>query len=166
VRQAMLHNAILPTLLKLALPTMSVLIAQTAVNVAETYYVGLLGTDALAGVALVFPVFMLMMTMAGGGLGSGVSSAMARAVGAGNLHDADAIVLHAIILAALIEACSQRERSGAVWHYTACSAARLAHTKPRWNTPTISSSDQFRFGSSIRLPRRSGGPAMSEFLQP
>jgi putative MATE family efflux protein len=112
VRQAMLHNAILPTLLKLALPTMSVLIAQTAVNVAETYYVGLLGTDALAGVALVFPVFMLMMTMAGGGLGSGVSSAMARAVGAGNQHDADAIVLHAIILAALIGGLFT---AGALW---------------------------------------------------
>ena len=112
VRQAILHNAILPTLLKLALPTMSVLIAQTAVNVAEAYYVGLLGTDALAGVALVFPVFMLMMTMAGGGLGSGVSSAMARAVGAGNQRDADAIVLHAIILAALLGSLFT---AGALW---------------------------------------------------
>jgi Na+-driven multidrug efflux pump len=91
---------------------MSVLIAQTAVNVAEAYYVGLLGTDALAGVALVFPVFMLMMTMAGGGLGSGVSSAMARAVGAGNQRDADAIVLHAIILAALLGSLFT---AGALW---------------------------------------------------
>src|ERR1700761_6119013 len=59
-RAAILSGAILPTLLKLALPTVVVLIAQTAVNIAEGYYVGFLGTDALAGVAMVFPVFMLM----------------------------------------------------------------------------------------------------------
>jgi len=52
------------------------------VNIAEAYYVGYLGTDALAGVALVFPVFMLMTMMSNGGLGSGVASAVARATGA------------------------------------------------------------------------------------
>ena len=59
-RTIIMSAPILPTLLRQALPTMTVLIAQTAVNVAEAFYVGLLGTDALAGVALVFPVFMLM----------------------------------------------------------------------------------------------------------
>src|SRR5215470_13915496 len=62
-RAEMLTGAILPTLLRLALPTIVVLVAQTAVNVAEAYYVGFLGTDALAGVALVFPIFMLMTMM-------------------------------------------------------------------------------------------------------
>ncbi len=103
-RIAILTGPILPTLLKQALPTMTVLLAQTAVNVAEAYYVGFLGTDALAGVALVFPVFMLMMMMSGGGLGSGVASAVARAVGAGHRHDADALVLHALILSVIVGA--------------------------------------------------------------
>jgi putative MATE family efflux protein len=103
-RAAMLEGPILATLLRLALPTISVLIAQTAVNVAEGYYVGLLGTDALAGVALVFPVYMLMMMMSGGGLGSGVASAVARAIGGGRQHDADALVLHAIVLAVIVGA--------------------------------------------------------------
>jgi len=71
----MLSGPILATLLKLALPTMVVLLAQTAVNIAEAYYVGFLGTDALAGVAMVFPVFMLMTMMSNGGIGSGVASA-------------------------------------------------------------------------------------------
>jgi hypothetical protein len=62
-RAAILTGPILSTLLKLALPTMTVLLAQTAVNIAEAYYVGYLGTAALAGVALVFPVFMLMNMM-------------------------------------------------------------------------------------------------------
>jgi len=74
-RATLLTGPVLPTLLKLALPTVTVLVAQTAVSIAETYYVGFLGTDALAGVALVFPVFMLMTMMSNGGLGSGVSSA-------------------------------------------------------------------------------------------
>lgn len=103
-RAAMLDAPILATLLRLALPTISVLIAQTAVNVAEGYYVGLLGTDALAGVALVFPVYMLMMMMSGGGLGSGVASSVARAIGSGRQHDADALVLHAIVLAVIVGA--------------------------------------------------------------
>jgi Na+-driven multidrug efflux pump len=45
------------------LPTIVVLVVQTLVGVAETYFVSFLGTDALAGVALVFPVLMLMQMM-------------------------------------------------------------------------------------------------------
>src|ERR1700733_11629187 len=103
-RAALLTAPILPTLLKLALPTMTVLVAQTAVNIAEAYYVGFLGTDALAGAALVFPVFMLMTMMSNGGLGSGVASSVARAVGAGRQQDANALLFHAIVLAILVGA--------------------------------------------------------------
>ena len=98
-RAAILAGPVLPTLLKLALPTMIVLIAQTAVNIAEAYYVGFLGTDALAGVAMVFPVFMLMTMMSNGGIGSGVAASVARAVGGGRKQDADALLFHAIIIA-------------------------------------------------------------------
>src|SRR6478736_5608945 len=103
-RSAMLEGPIVSTLVKLALPTIGVMVAQTAVGIAETYYVGFLGTDALAGVALVFPIFMLMATMSNGGLGSGVASAVARAVGAGRQQDADALLFHAVILAVIFGA--------------------------------------------------------------
>ncbi|MBN8945099.1 MAG: MATE family efflux transporter [Rhizobiales bacterium] len=95
----MLHGPILPVLLRLAVPTVTVLLVQTLVSVAETYYVGFLGTDALAGVALVFPVLLLMTMMSNGGIGGGVSSAVARAIGAGRRDDADALVFHAVVLA-------------------------------------------------------------------
>ena len=101
-RKALLTAPILPTLLKLALPTVTVLVAQTAVNIAEAYYVGFLGTDALAGAALVFPVFMLMTMMSNGGFGSGVASSIARATGAGRRDDADAALFHAIVLAVVL----------------------------------------------------------------
>src|ERR1700759_1711684 len=103
-RTAMLEGPIVSTLVKLALPTIGVMVAQTAVGIAETYYVGFLGTDALAGVALVFPIFMLMTTMSNGGLGSGVASAGARPIGAGRQHDADALLFHAVILAVIFGA--------------------------------------------------------------
>jgi len=100
-REAMLHGPIVGTMLKLALPTIGVMVAQTAVGIAETWYVSFLGTDVLAGVALVFPIFMLMTTLSNGGLGSGVASSIARAIGAGRQKDADALVFHSVVLAAI-----------------------------------------------------------------
>ena len=96
-----LSGPIVPTMLRLALPTIVVLVVQTLVGVAETYFVSFLGTDALAGVALAFPVVMLMQMMSNGGIGGGVSSAVARALGANRRADADALVWHAIILACI-----------------------------------------------------------------
>jgi putative MATE family efflux protein len=98
-RSAMLEGPILPTMIALALPTVAVLVVQTFVGVAETYFVSFLGTDALAGVALVFPVLMLMQMMSNGGIGGGVAAAVARALGAGRRADADALAFHALVLA-------------------------------------------------------------------
>jgi MatE len=78
-----LAGPVVPTLLRLALPTIVVLVVQTMVGVIETYFIGFLGTAALAGTALVFPVLMLMQMMSNGGMGGGVASAVARAIGAG-----------------------------------------------------------------------------------
>ncbi|MFX7776428.1 MATE family efflux transporter, partial [Acinetobacter baumannii] len=47
---------------------------------------------------------MLMTMMSNGGIGSGVSSAVARAIGAGRKEDADAIVFHAIVLSVILGA--------------------------------------------------------------
>jgi putative MATE family efflux protein len=102
IRRAMLDGAIMPTMLRLAWPTVAVLVVQTFVGIAETYYVGYLGTEALAGVTLVFPVLMLMAMMSNGGIGGGVSSAVARALGAGRREDADALVLHSAVLSVVL----------------------------------------------------------------
>src|SRR5260370_26535439 len=57
------------------------LVSQVALNVLEAYFVGWLGADALAGVSVTFPLVMLMQTMSAGGMGGGVASAVARALG-------------------------------------------------------------------------------------
>lgn len=86
------------SLWRLAAPTTAVMIVQTFVAIAETYFFGRLGTDALAGFALVFPFMMMMTMMAAGGMGGGVAAAMARALGGKRLEDARALVLHALVL--------------------------------------------------------------------
>lgn len=94
-----LNGPILPTMLRLAWPTIVVLVMQTLVGIAEVYFVGFLGTTALAGVTLVFPALMLMTMVSNGGIGGGVSSAIGRAIGAGRNDEAEALVLHAFVLA-------------------------------------------------------------------
>jgi putative MATE family efflux protein len=98
--RVLLEAPIVPTLLRLATPNVLVMFAQASVGLIETYFVARLGTDALAGVALVFPVLMLMQMMSAGAMGGGISSAIARALGAGRRADADALVLHALAIAA------------------------------------------------------------------
>jgi putative MATE family efflux protein len=95
----LLEAPIAPTLLRLAAPNVVVLAMQTTINVLEAYFVGWLGTDALAGVSLVLPLIMLMQTMSAGGMGGGVASAIARALGAGRRDDANALVVHALFIA-------------------------------------------------------------------
>ena len=104
MNEILLHGAIAPRLIRLAWPILVVLALQTLVGVAETYFVGFLGTAAITGVALVFPLLMLMTMMSNGGIGGGVSSAIARAIGAGRKHDADALVWHAIVIAVVFGA--------------------------------------------------------------
>src|SRR4051812_13978757 len=98
---SLVHGPIVPTMLRLGLPTLLVLVVQTLLGVAETWFVSFLGTDALAGAALVFPVLMLMQMMSNGGIGGGVASAIARALGAGKRGEAEALALHALVLAVL-----------------------------------------------------------------
>ena len=95
---ALLHAPLLPLLLSLAAPNIAVMLAQSSTGLIETYFVGKLGTDALAGMAAVFPGYMLMTMMSSGAMGGGISAAIARALGAGRRADADALVLHAVLI--------------------------------------------------------------------
>jgi putative MATE family efflux protein len=95
---SLLAAPILPTLLKLALPNAIAMLGTALVAVAETSYIGRLGVEPLAGIALVFPFVMLTQMMSAGAMGGGVSSAVARALGAGNRERAANLALHAAII--------------------------------------------------------------------
>jgi len=89
---------ILPTLLRLSLPNLIALCSATVVSIAETAYVGRLGTAALGGIALVFPIFMLMQMLSAGAMGGTISGAISRALGAGDTARAQALALTALAI--------------------------------------------------------------------
>src|SRR5213594_3642446 len=102
------------------MPNVLIMVAQAAVGLIETYFIGQLGTDALAGVALVFPLVMLMQMMSAGAMGGGISSAVARALGAGRRADADALALHALAIAGIFGLVSMLAAlGGGPWLYGA-----------------------------------------------
>lgn len=94
----LLKGPIVPTLLRLAWPNVLVMVAQASTGLIETFWVSRLGTNALAGMALVFPGVMMMTMLSAGAVGGGISSAVARALGSGRRADADALVLHALLI--------------------------------------------------------------------
>ena len=116
----LIEASITPTLLRLAAPNVLVMVAQASVGLIETYFVGKLGTDALAGVALVFPALMLMQMMSAGAMGGGISSAIARALGASRRSDADALAVHALAIALIFGlAFTAAVLAGGRWLYAA-----------------------------------------------
>src|SRR6201999_1337700 len=97
-RNSLLDGPILRTLLRLAWPNVVALSAGVCVVIAETSYIGRLGVESLAAMALVFPFVILTMTMSGGAMGGGVASAIARALGAGDIARASTLASHAILI--------------------------------------------------------------------
>ena len=98
VRNALVDGPILRTLLSLAWPNIMAFSAGTCVVIAETSYIGRLGVESLAAIALVFPCVMLTMMMSGGAMGGGVASAVARALGAGDKDRAATLASHALLI--------------------------------------------------------------------
>src|SRR3982075_2893195 len=98
IRNALVDGPILRTLLWLSRANVIGLGAGTCVVIAETSYIGRLGVEALAAMALVFPFVILTMTMSGGAMGGGVASAVARALGAGDVDRASALAAHALLI--------------------------------------------------------------------
>ena len=92
----LLTGPVLPLLLRFSLPNMVAMLATALAAIAETSYVGYFGAPALAGMALVFPFVMLQTMMSAGAMGGGVSSAISRALGAGDAARANVLAVHAL----------------------------------------------------------------------
>src|SRR5262245_26236737 len=92
-------SLIFRSIARLSAPGLVLAVFQTAVSIADTHFVGRLGTEPLAGLALVFPLVMLLQMTSAGSMGGGVSSAIARARGAGNEAAARRLVVHGMLIA-------------------------------------------------------------------
>ena len=98
----LLYGPVLPTLLRLAAPNLVLTLVQSAVALVEMYWLARLGTDVLAGTALVYPALSLMQMLSGGAFGGAMSSAVARALGAGRRDLALELAYHALAVAIAI----------------------------------------------------------------
>jgi putative MATE family efflux protein len=92
-------GSIVAALLRLSAPGIVLVAFQSAISIGDTWFVGRLGTAPLAGLALVFPLLMLLQMTSAGAMGGGVSSAIARALGAGDGARARRLVVHALLIA-------------------------------------------------------------------
>ena len=100
----LLRAPIIPLILKLSWPNMMIMLAQAGAALVDTWWLAKLGNDALAGMVLVFPFVLLAGTVAGGSIGAGISAAVARALGARLKEQADAVLMHGLIINVVIGA--------------------------------------------------------------
>jgi Na+-driven multidrug efflux pump len=110
--QRSLDDPIVPALLRFAAPNLIQIVVQSAVAVVEVFFVSRLGTDAVAGISVVFPILTLLIGITSVGVGGAVASAIARSLGAGKKTEAEALALHAVVIAVVCGAISAAILSG------------------------------------------------------
>ncbi len=98
----MLQAPVASTLIRMSWPNMLMMLAQSSTGLIEMWFLAKLGTNVLAGVAVVIPVLMLMQNMSQGAMGGGISAAIARALGAQHGTLADSLARHAVALNAAL----------------------------------------------------------------
>jgi Na+-driven multidrug efflux pump len=103
-KKLLLEGPIVATLLRLAAPNVMNLLAFVGVIIFDGYFLGQIGTSALAGASLAFPFVMMVLHSTNSGMGAGVSSAVARAIGAGQHESAQKLVFHAFVIALMLAA--------------------------------------------------------------
>jgi len=88
---------------KLSGPLIIAMMLYSTYNIVNAIWVAGLGSDALAAVGFISPLFLVLIGL-GNGLGAGTTSAIARKIGAGDLPGANNAAVHAIILTVIISA--------------------------------------------------------------
>lgn len=92
---------VLQNLTRLVLPMIFGIVAILSVSLVDTYFVGRLGTNALAALSFTFPI-TLMITSISIGLSAGAASLVSRAIGGNNLRDAMRLSTDSLVLAVFI----------------------------------------------------------------
>src|SRR5690606_16703368 len=97
----LLNDPIGPTLTRMTIPTAIGIVAILFFNLADTYFIGLIGPAELAAVSFTFPVCTLLMNISMG-LGIGTAIHISSRIGRGDLAEARRTAAHAIMLAVTI----------------------------------------------------------------
>lgn len=89
------------TLFQLTIPMLLATISMVIFNLADTFFIGRLGTLPLAALAFTFPVVFVITSLALG-LGIGVSALVSRAIGEGDHHKVQCLTTASLILALIL----------------------------------------------------------------
>lgn len=103
LRQSLTEGPVGSQLIRLTLPMIWGIFAVMAIELADAYFVGQLGTLELAAMSFTFPVTMVLSNLAIG-LGVGASSVIARAIGEGNPQRVQRLTTNSLFLSLLIVA--------------------------------------------------------------
>ncbi len=90
-------------IVKLSGPMIIAMFLMSTYNIVNAIWVAGLGSDALAAVGFVTPLFMILIGI-GSGMGAGVASVISRRIGAGNKPAADNAAVHALLLIVILSA--------------------------------------------------------------
>jgi putative MATE family efflux protein len=101
-----LEGSVPIALLSFAAPSLVQILVQNAVAAIEILFLSRLGTDSLAGISAVSPIASLFIAITTVGMGGAVSSAIAQSLGAKNPTEANALAMHAVLLALIFGAIS------------------------------------------------------------
>ena len=90
-------------IIKLAIPMMVSMLLIMLYNLADSIWVAGLGSDALAAIGFITPLFMVLVGL-GNGIGAGANSLIARNIGSKNYKQANNAALHGIVLSIIVSA--------------------------------------------------------------
>jgi len=90
-------------IVKLSGPMIVAMFLMSTYNIVNAIWVAGLGSDALAAVGFVTPLFMILIGI-GSGLGAGVASAISRRIGAKDKAGADNTAVHALLITLILSA--------------------------------------------------------------
>ncbi len=101
MRMNMTEGPIGPAIVSLMIPMMVGMVALVSYNIADTWFIGQLGTLELAAVSFTFPVAFIVNALSMG-LGVGTSSVASRLFGANETGTIQRITTHAALLAVMV----------------------------------------------------------------
>ncbi|SKA65445.1 MATE family efflux transporter [Desulfobaculum bizertense] len=86
---------------KIATPASVGFFFQTMFNITDTYFAGLISTNAVAALSLSFPVFFIVISLSSG-LQTGATALIATAIGSRDMKDARELARQAVIFGGLV----------------------------------------------------------------
>jgi putative MATE family efflux protein len=100
-QQDLLTGSLTEHIIRLSLPMIVAMLFQTGFSVIDMVFVGMVSTEAMAVLSIVFPVIFFFVSFAMG-IGAGLTSFIARAFGAGDLEKAGRIAANGLAFSVVI----------------------------------------------------------------